>query len=279
MPTIQGFDYSFDKPTTADLIAARAGFVVRYAGGDPTKTLGAAEFTGLCAAHIPLVLVHETTADWMLGGADAGKQHAEMAREDAEAAGVNSAVPILAAADFQMTPDQVPAVMACLDAFAGELGGARYSGLYGDELAVKDAADAGYFTMQTSAWSGGVWDPRAVIEQSGQATIGGVLVDVDTAHSFRFQQFTPPAPTWSGRLFSYDHDAPQLYGIDVQAWQRRMQQRGWNLKADGWYGPLSAAACEAFQTEFAHDPAPGLTVDGIVGPYTWAAAFTIPITR
>lgn len=279
MTNIVGFDYSFDKPTTDELITARTGFVVRYVGGDPDKTLSASEFIGLCSVHIPIVLVHETTSDWMLGGEEAGHEHAVMAREGALAAGLPPAVPILAACDFEITPDQVPVVLECLDTFTAELGGRPYSGLYGDLLAVAQAADAGYRTMQTTAWSNGQWDSRAVIEQSGQSTIGAITVDLDVTHLFNFGQFTPPAPTWPGRLLSHHPGAPQLYGNDVLAWQQRMQQRGWPITADGWYGEKSARVCEEFQAEFEHDPAPGLAVDAIVGPYTWNAAYTIPITR
>jgi hypothetical protein len=46
---------------------------------------------------------------------------------------------------------------------------------------VKAAADAGFgMPWQTVAWSGGVWDSRAVIRQTGASrTVGGVTVDVN----------------------------------------------------------------------------------------------------
>jgi hypothetical protein len=40
--------------------------------------------------------------------------------------------------------------------------------------------DAGFGGWQTVAWSGGVWDPRAVARQTGeQRIVGGVQVDVN----------------------------------------------------------------------------------------------------
>jgi peptidoglycan hydrolase-like protein with peptidoglycan-binding domain len=41
---------------------------------------------------------------------------------------------------------------------------------------------------------------------------------------------------------------------------------------DDQFGPESARVCRSFQQE------KGLGVDGVVGPETWAAAWTTPIT-
>ena len=52
-----------------------------------------------------------------------------------------------------------------------------------------------------------------------------------------------------------------------------MRERGWRgadgapLEVDGWFGPDSDRAARLFQEE------KGLTVDGVIGPSTWAAAF------
>lgn len=84
---------------------------------------------------------------------------------------------------------------------------------------------------------------------------------------------TPPnendVPPWPGRYLRYP---PIMRGDDVRTWQARMRKRGWNIDVDGAYGPRSREVCEAFQRE------KGLAVDGIVGPQTWAAAWTAPIT-
>jgi hypothetical protein len=77
------------------------------------------------------------------------------------------------------------------------------------------------------------------------------------------------APKWPGRYLT---QPPVMRGDDVTLWQRQMHARGWGVSVDGAYGPDSESVCRAFQKE------KSLTVDGIVGPSTWAAAWTAPIT-
>jgi len=59
---------------------------------------------------------------------------------------------------------------------------------------------------------------------------------------------------------------------DVRIWQQRMRQRGWNITVDGIFGPQSETIARQFQRE------KGLADDGIVGPETWSAAWTAPVT-
>ena len=77
------------------------------------------------------------------------------------------------------------------------------------------------------------------------------------------------APRWPGRYLT---QPPMMSGSDVRTWQARMKARGWHLAVDGAYGPGSEKVCRAFQRE------KGLTVDGVVGPKTWATSWTAPIT-
>lgn len=83
----------------------------------------------------------------------------------------------------------------------------------------------------------------------------------------------PPAPpAFPGRLLQ--HTPHRLIrGADVRTWQQRMRDRGWRITVDGVYGPQSADVCKRFQRE------KRLQVDGIVGPITWRASWTAPITR
>lgn len=62
-------------------------------------------------------------------------------------------------------------------------------------------------------------------------------------------------------------------GHGTEAWQYRMHRRGWTIAVDDQFGPQSERVCRAFQAE------KHLGVDGIVGPITWDAAWTAPVTR
>ncbi|WP_165986339.1 peptidoglycan-binding domain-containing protein [Streptomyces sp. YIM 98790] len=77
------------------------------------------------------------------------------------------------------------------------------------------------------------------------------------------------APPWPGVYFTYP---PVTSHSSVATWQERMRYRGWTITVDGHYGQQSKDVCTAFQRE------KGLTVDGVVGPVTWNAAWTAPIT-
>ena len=84
---------------------------------------------------------------------------------------------------------------------------------------------------------------------------------------------TPPAaagtaPPWPGVYLSDYTEHPS-----ARTWQTQMASRGWDIVADGMYGPASADVCRTFQAEKGLVP-----VDGVVGPDTWAAAWTAPVT-
>jgi peptidoglycan hydrolase-like protein with peptidoglycan-binding domain len=51
-----------------------------------------------------------------------------------------------------------------------------------------------------------------------------------------------------------------------------MSDRGWDIAVDGLYGANTNQVATDFQAE------KGLTVDGKIGPATWDAAWTYPIT-
>jgi hypothetical protein len=86
---------------------------------------------------------------------------------------------------------------------------------------------------------------------------------------------TPPpsgggsAPPLSVDYFGTSHNATVP---DVRTWQQQMRSRGWTIGVDQVYGPESQQVCRQFQSE------KGLGVDGLVGPQTWAAAWTAPVT-
>jgi len=77
---------------------------------------------------------------------------------------------------------------------------------------------------------------------------------------------TPPKVDHSARTLRYTKGRAMLRGEDVLAVQARLLELGYDPgKADGVYGPMTAAAVVAFQSSRQLD------ADGIVGPLTRAA--------
>lgn len=72
-----------------------------------------------------------------------------------------------------------------------------------------------------------------------------------------------PAFPGTTNINSRNHDA-------VRQVQERLAWRGWPITVDGGFGPKTKSIVEAFQRE------KGLTVDGVVGPQTWNALWTLP---
>src|SRR5947207_2804626 len=89
----------------------------------------------------------------------------------------------------------------------------------------------------------------------------------------------PPAPKEAGVTappWAHEHpgDVRSVHAgcQTVTTWQQRMQDRGWEIDADGSYGADSEQVCRAFQRE------KGLHIDGVLGQDTWRAAWETPIT-
>lgn len=78
------------------------------------------------------------------------------------------------------------------------------------------------------------------------------------------------APPWPGVVLLLT--SPYMRNAEVTTWQQQMAHRGWTIGTDGVYGPQSANVCRAFQTD------KHLVVDGVVGPATWTASWTSPVT-
>lgn len=88
----------------------------------------------------------------------------------------------------------------------------------------------------------------------------------------------PPFPLPAGSYFGpRSGPAQSVSGYyshrdDLRRWQQRMHDRGWTIGVDGLYGPNTAENARQFQRE------KGLEVDGLIGPQTWAAAWTAVVS-
>lgn len=281
-----GVDYAWGRPGPIALEHAGVHFAARYLSHDRTgKDLTRAEAQALTDAGISLVCVWETSANEALNGYGAGRTDAWAAVKEAYSCGMPKDRPIYFAVDFDSSQAQQAAINAYLDGAASVMGKGA-TGIYGGYWPVKRAMDGGHcaFGWQTYAWSAGQWYPKAQLQQySNDHIIGGVGLDYDRSTAKDYGQWTvggvtpkpgpPPkpgtAPPFPGRVLS---QPPIMNGADVLVWQRQMAHRGWRITADGAYGPASDAVCRAFQAE------KGLSVDGKVGPLTWAASWKEPVT-
>lgn len=85
------------------------------------------------------------------------------------------------------------------------------------------------------------------------------------------------APAWPGRVLVAQSGSAMMHGTDVQIWQAQMAHRGWTIKADGWYGEISAGICRQFQQDSTAHGWP-LDADSEVGPKTWDATWNRPVS-
>lgn len=189
----QGCDYAWSRPSPAVIVATGHEFVCRYVSHDTTgKNLTLAEAASLTAAGLWLVIVFESSAGRMLAGTSAGVADARFAEAEAAKLGMPSSRPIYFACDFDATPGQQTLINAYLDGVATVLTPDRI-GMYGGYGPIKRALDAGKITWawQTYAWSGGLWDKRAQIQQySNDQSLGGVGgIDLDRSTTADYGQW------------------------------------------------------------------------------------------
>lgn len=201
-----GVDYSFARPSPEGLVRAGVTFVYRYLWPRTTGSKGIdhAELVALRHAGIDVVFGYEEAGYELLGGKPAGVRVARAAK--ALLGGLtDTPMPIIFSADFDpaavhgySTAAALVAVGEALRGAASVLGRDRVW-LYGGHETVRYAFDHGLIggAMQTYAWSGGLWDPRAAIQQYHNAQWGGT-VDFDRAVKEDFGQwpigYKPPKP-------------------------------------------------------------------------------------
>lgn len=66
--------------------------------------------------------------------------------------------------------------------------------------------------------------------------------------------------------------SPYMEGNDILRWQKQMIHRGWDLDADSVFDEHDEKVLKQFQQQ------KGLENDGVIGPISWNAAWTFPIT-
>lgn len=264
-----GVDYAWGRPGATALKNAGVKFAARYLSHDATgKNLTHTEAKALSDAGIALVVVWETIAKRALAGRAAGVADATAAAKQALDCGMPGGRPIYFAVDFDASSSQEGAITAYLQGAATVLTKARV-GIYGGYSPVAHALDGKHcaWGWQTYAWSATRWHSGAQLQQySNDHIINGVGLDYDRSTVADFGQWrlggsvTPPPVHDPHPTLRQGDTGPAV----VQLQQRLNAHDHPGLKEDGDFGPLTDKAVRRFQQQHY------LTVDGIVGPKTWA---------
>jgi hypothetical protein len=177
--------------------------VIRYIGRPGHgKNFTRDELTWRIEHRQPFTLVYEKNAGWMLGGYDAGRQAAWDILGDWETnlgMAVRDLALVYAAADRDMTPNDLGPIDQCLAGMASVLHGSRV-GVYGESMVVTHCVGQSHSARlgwQTIAWSQHQVSGFASLLQTGQqTTVGGIAVDVNTILKTDWGQIAlPPYPT------------------------------------------------------------------------------------
>jgi hypothetical protein len=143
-----------------------ARFAASYLSTDASKNWTRALIHAYHAVGLGTVCVWETTATRALAGYVAGRTDARAALRQEQALGVPASRPIYFAVDFNESAHQARAVASYFRGVDSVLGVGRTGG-YGGYGTISRLFHARLirFGWQTSAWSGGRWDPRAQLQQ------------------------------------------------------------------------------------------------------------------
>ena len=188
-----GVDYAWARPSPSGLRGDGYTFAARYLSHDGSKNISASEAGALWSAGVDVVVVWEDGASNVLGGYSQGVADAQVAAQQAAAAGMPSGRPIYFAIDFDEQSSQQGTVDAYFDGVASVIGRAR-TGAYAGFYAIGRLFDDGKITWawQTYAWSGGNWDSRAQLRQvQNDITAAGdsACCDLDQAVAPDFGQW------------------------------------------------------------------------------------------
>ncbi len=210
-----GLDYSMGMPAISDMKAAGVAFVCRYTGyfsgynmnaiATPQgKCLTPGEAKTLLAGGITPVSNYEWYATRPIDDGFGGRWSTDQAYSagvwDAQtgntihvACGGPASAALYLSGDWDFdTSSDGPLVAAYFKGAASALGLARI-GAYGGYWLIKYLFDNGLITYgwQTYAWSGGLWEPRAHIQQySNSVIMSGLEVDYDRSMQADFGQWT-----------------------------------------------------------------------------------------
>jgi len=200
---LEGVDYSWARPTPADLYKAGKRFAVRYlswgssgrgnsilSGASNGKVLTKSEADRLQAAGLAVVSNWEFRTDDQLRGRDGGRFDAREADRLHLDRGGPAEAPIYFSTDFDASTTQLATCYEYLRGCADILGWDRV-GVYGGYRTIAYMHGRGVkWLWQTYAWSGGRWHPGAQLQQyKNGVKVAGADVDLNRATAMNFGQW------------------------------------------------------------------------------------------
>ncbi|WP_206922800.1 glycoside hydrolase domain-containing protein [Alicyclobacillus suci] len=260
--------------TAANVQALKsAGYKVigRYLGAKTTsmtKTITPDELKTIQSAGLSVILFWETNpTSAAYFTAAQGSADAKQAMEEMQYLGAPKTAAIYFVVDYDAQSSDMAAIEAYFKAVYQTVNGAYLVGAYGSYAVVSALWKTGYVdkVMQTYAWSAGQVSNCHVYQYQNNVTVAGVNADLNAVFAApgSWPEVTPQVPNLSANPTVQSGST----GAAVQALQIALMRLGYSVvgTADGDFGPNTLSGVKAFQT------AQKLTVDGIVGPATWAA--------
>ena len=161
-----GIDFGWRAVSAQSARKKGAGFAASYLSTDRSKNWTRAMINAYHAMGRGTVCVWETTARRALAGYAAGRTDALAALRQEQALGLPPQLPVYFAVDFDETLSQAGPVASYFRGVNTVLGVNRTGG-YGGYWTISRLFNSSLirFGWQTSAWSGGRWDPRAQLQQ------------------------------------------------------------------------------------------------------------------
>lgn len=113
-------------------------------------------------------------------------------------------------------------------------------------------------------------DADGIVGPATRAATGRLLAWLGTGGGYTRPTSPPPTPAGAPRFPGTVRRGS--HGETVRRVQARLAERGWTIVVDGVFGRATEATVRAFQRD------KRLRDDGVVGPVTWRALWTAPIT-
>jgi hypothetical protein len=161
-----GIDFGWRAVSAGSARNMGAQFAVSYLSMDRSKNWTLAMINAYHALDLGTVSVWETSATRALAGYGAGRTDALAALRQERALELPPQLPVYFAVDFDETSRQAGRVASYFRGVNSVLGVNR-TGAYGGYWTISRLFNAGLigYGWQTSAWSRGLWDPRAQLQQ------------------------------------------------------------------------------------------------------------------